>query len=91
MIEMSDGNSPKEFAAGAEVDVGEAVEMLGIAAPLVLRRMDDGRLPFRKEGARRLAKREDVAKLKADLEQQDRLLRAVAETDEVDFQPEPKL
>lgn len=65
--------------------------MLGIAAPLVLRRMDDGRLPFRKEGARRLAKREDVAKLKADLEQQDRLLRAVAETDEVDFQPEPKL
>lgn len=88
---MSDGNSPKEFAAGAEVDVGEAVEMLGIAAPLVLRRMDDGRLPFRKEGARRLAKREDVAKLKADLEQQDRLLRAVAETDEVDFQPEPKL
>lgn len=88
---MTDVNSPKEVAAGAEVDVEEAAQMLGIAAPLVLRRMDDGQLPFRKEGARRLAKREDVAKLKADLEQQDRLLRAVAETDEVDFQPEPKL
>jgi hypothetical protein len=65
--------------------------MLGMAIPLVLRRMDDGRLPFRQEGARRLARREDVAKLKADLKRQDSLLRAVAETEEVDFQPEPKL
>lgn len=88
---MTDGKSPKEVAADAEVDVEEVAKMLGIAAPLVLRRMDDGRLPFRKDGARRLAKREDVTKLKAELEQQDGLLRAVAETDEVDFQPEPKL
>ncbi|MEH2534305.1 hypothetical protein V1277_006398 [Bradyrhizobium sp. AZCC 1588] len=53
--------------------------------------MDDRRLPFRQEGARRLARREDVGKLKADIERQDRLLRAAAETDEVDFQLEPKL
>jgi excisionase family DNA binding protein len=88
---MSAENSPTELAARAEVDAEEIAKMLGIATPLVLRRMEDGRLPFRREGARRLVKREDVAKLKADLERQDRLLRAVAEADEIDFQPEPKL
>jgi excisionase family DNA binding protein len=84
---MSDEKSPTEFGLRAEVDAEEIAKMLGIATPLVLRRMEDGRLPFHQEGARRLVKREDVAKLKADLER----LRAVAEADEVDFQPEPKL
>jgi predicted site-specific integrase-resolvase len=88
---MTREKNPEEVAAGIEVDVEEVAKMLGIAIPLVLRRMNDGRLPFRQEGARRLARREDVGKLKADIERQDRLLRAAAETDEVDFQPEPKL
>jgi hypothetical protein len=53
--------------------------------------MDDGRLPFRQEGDRRLAKLEDVVRLKAELEREERLLRGVAEAEEVDFQPKPRL
>ncbi|WP_194478081.1 hypothetical protein [Bradyrhizobium sp. CCBAU 53338] len=88
---MSDENRSAEVAARAEVDVEEIAKILGIAPALVLRRMDDGRLPFRQEGTRRLAKREDVAKLKSEFETQERLLRTVAEADEIDFQPEPRL
>jgi hypothetical protein len=89
---MCERTSPTEFAAGrAEIDVHEAARVLGIAVPRVLRRMDDGRLPFRQEGDRRLAKLEDVVRLKAELEREERLLRGVAEAEEVDFQPKPRL
>ncbi|QQO14733.1 hypothetical protein JJB99_00575 [Bradyrhizobium diazoefficiens] len=39
---MSDGKIPKEVTADAQVDVEEVAKMLGIAAPLVLRRMEMG-------------------------------------------------
>jgi hypothetical protein len=88
---MSDHESPKELAGDeTEVELDDAARMLGIAVALVRRRMDDGRLPFRQEGGTRFAKAEDLAQAKAELERQERLLRAVAETEEIDFQPEPK-
>ena len=44
---MSDEKDPTEVAGCAEVDVERIAKILGIAAPLVLRRIKDGRLPFR--------------------------------------------
>jgi hypothetical protein len=41
---MTREKNPEEVAAGIEVDVEEVAKMLGIAIPLVLRRMNDGRL-----------------------------------------------
>jgi hypothetical protein len=51
-----------------ELSPEAAGKILGISRPLVVRRMEDGRLPFRYEGKHRRCKLEDVLKLKADEE-----------------------
>lgn len=48
-----------------ELSPDAAGKILGISRPLVVRRMEDGRLPFRYEGKHRRCKLEDVLKLKA--------------------------
>jgi excisionase family DNA binding protein len=48
-----------------ELSPAAASKILGISRPLVVRRMDDGRLPFRYEGKHRRCKLEDVRRLKA--------------------------
>jgi hypothetical protein len=70
-----------------ELSPDAAGKILGISRPLVVRRMDDGRLPFRYEGKHRRCKLDDVLKLKAAEEKQTAALRALAETD--DLRPLP--
>jgi hypothetical protein len=77
--------------ADAELEPEAAARILGLSMPLLRRRMDDGRLPFRQEDGRRLIATEDVLKLKALQDAQVALLRELAEMDEVDYQPEPRL
>jgi hypothetical protein len=48
-----------------ELSPEAAGRILGISRPLVVRRMDDGRLAFRYEGKHRRCKLEDVLKLRA--------------------------
>jgi hypothetical protein len=74
-----------------EMSPEQAGKILGISRPLVVRRMDDGRLPFRYEGAHRRCKLVDVIKLKAIEDKQAETLRELAGMDEVDYQPAPKL
>jgi hypothetical protein len=59
-----------------ELSPDAAGKILGISRPLVVRRMDDGRLPFRYEGKHRRCKLEDVLKLKAAEDEQAAALRA---------------
>jgi hypothetical protein len=59
-----------------ELSPDAAGKILSISRPLVVRRMDDGRLPFRYEGKHRRCKLEDVLKLKAAEEEQTAALRA---------------
>lgn len=59
-----------------ELSPDAASKILGISRPLVVRRMDDGRLPFRYEGKHRRCKLEDVLKLKSAEEKQMAPLRA---------------
>ncbi len=66
-----------------ELSPDAAGKLLGISRPLVVRRMDDGRLPFRYEGKHRRCKLEDVLNLKAAEEKQTTALQALAETDDV--------
>jgi hypothetical protein len=66
-----------------ELSPDAAGKILGISRPLVVRRMDDGRLPFRYEGKHRRCKLEDVLRLKATEEKQMVALRAPAKTDDV--------
>jgi hypothetical protein len=74
-----------------EMTPEQAGKILGISRPLVVRRMDDGRLPFRYEGAHRRCKLVDVIKLKAIEDKQTETLQELAGMDEVDYQPAPKL
>ncbi len=63
---------------GRELSPDAAGKLLGISRPLIVRRMDDGRLPFRYVGKHRRCKLEDVLNLKAVEERQTghrRLLR----------------
>jgi hypothetical protein len=66
-----------------ELSPDAAGKILGISRPLVVRRMDDGRLPFRYEGKHRRCKLEDVLKLKATEEKQTTALRTLVKTDDV--------
>jgi hypothetical protein len=66
-----------------ELSPDAAGRILGISRPLVVRRMDDGRLPFRYEGKHRRCKLKDVLKLKAAEEKQTAALRALTETGDV--------
>jgi hypothetical protein len=66
-----------------ELSPDAAGKILGISRPLVVRRMDDGRLPFRYEGKHRRCRLEDVLKLKAAEEKQTAASRALAETDDI--------
>lgn len=68
---------------GRELSPDAAGKLLGISRPLVVRRMDDGRLPFRYVGKHRRCKLEDVLNLKAAEERQTTALRARAETNDV--------
>lgn len=63
-----------------ELSPDAAGKILSISRPLVVRRMDDGRLPFRFEGKHRRCKLEDVLKLKAAEDKQTAALRALPET-----------
>jgi hypothetical protein len=71
-----------------ELSPDAAGKILGISRPLVVRRMDDGRLPFRYEGKHRRCKLEDVLKLKAAEEKQPAAMRALVATDDVRPLPE---
>lgn len=66
-----------------ELSPDAAGKIPGISRPLVVRRMNDGRLPFRYEGKHRRCKLEDVLRLKAAEEKQIAALPAPAKTDKV--------
>jgi hypothetical protein len=66
-----------------ELSPDAAGKILSVSRPLVVRRMDDGRLPFRFEGKHRRCKLEDVLRLKAAEDKQTDALRALQETDDV--------
>lgn len=78
-------------ALADELTPEQAGKILGISRPLVVRRMEDGRLPFRYEGAHRRCRLADVLQLKTTEEKQEKTLRELAEMDEIDYQPTPKL
>ncbi len=77
-------------AIADELTPEQVGKILGISKLLVVRRMDDGRLPFRYEGEHRRCKLADVLKLRAAEEKQDKTLRELAEMDEIDYQPTPR-
>jgi hypothetical protein len=70
-----------------ELSPDAAGRILGISRPLVVRRMDNGRLPFRYEGKHRRCKLEDVLKLKAAEAKQTAALRVLPGTDDVRLLP----
>jgi hypothetical protein len=81
----------KHAQTPSELDPQMISEVLGIPVALVMRRMDSGLLPFRSDRDRRLAKLEDVMKLKSVEDEKSKRLRELADTDDVDYQVDPKL
>ena len=61
-----------------ELSPEQAATILGISRPLVVRRMDSGRLPFRYVGAHRRCRLSDVLKLRREEEQQREALDRLA-------------
>lgn len=74
----------------SELTPEQAGKILGVSRPLVVRRMEDGRLPFRYEGEHRRCKLTDVLNLKTQEDKQTAALRELAEDmDDVDYRPAP--
>ena len=67
-----------------ELSPEQAAAILGMSRPLVVRRMDIGRLPFRYVGAHRRCRLSDVLKLQREEQgQREALERLAAETEEL--------
>lgn len=67
-----------------ELSPEQAAAILGISRPLVVRRMDSGRLPFRYVGAHRRCRFSDVLKLRREeLGQREGLDRLAADTEDL--------
>lgn len=68
----------------AELSPEQAATVLGISRPLVVRRMDSGRLPFRYVGAHRRCRLSDVLKLRREEQgQREALDRLAADTEDL--------
>ncbi|HJT15625.1 MAG TPA: helix-turn-helix domain-containing protein [Dongiaceae bacterium] len=65
-----------------ELSPEEAGKILGISRPLVVRKMDAGKLPFRYVGAHRRCKLSDVLALKEEEERRNQALRELVEDSE---------
>ena len=63
---------------GEEVTITAVAVILGLARPLVLRRMEVGDLPYRTAGGDRLCRLEDVLALKRDIDARQRIMDALA-------------
>ena len=67
-----------------ELSPEQAAAILGISRPLVVRRMDSGRLPFRYVGAHRRCRFSDVLKLRREEQgQREGLDRLAADTEDL--------
>ena len=67
-----------------ELSPEQAATIFGISRPLVVRRMDSGRLPFRYVGAHRRCRLSDVLKLRRDEEgKRDALERLASDTEDL--------
>jgi excisionase family DNA binding protein len=64
LTKLSAAGNVAVLAGDAEVSPEDAAAILGISRPLVRRRMDSGRLPFRRVGAHRRLRLSDVLELK---------------------------
>jgi excisionase family DNA binding protein len=74
------------FKAEHEVSPETAAEILGISRPIVYKRMDAGKLPFRQVGTHRRIRVADVARLKQYEEQRRRAAAEIA-ADTEDIEP----
>jgi hypothetical protein len=75
----------QELISEELLTVEQAAKILGVPPALVVRRMEDGRLPWL-----RVCRRDDVIRLKAAEDEQTAALRALARDDEVDYAPGPE-
>jgi excisionase family DNA binding protein len=67
-----------------ELSPEQAATILGISRPLVVRRMDSGRLPFRYVGAHRRCRLSNVLKLRREEEgQREALDRLASDTEDL--------
>lgn len=66
----------------SELSPEQAARVLGVSRPLVVQRMDDGRLPFRRVGAHRRARLSDVLRLRESEEARREALERLAEDTE---------
>lgn len=64
---------------GTELSPGQAGRILGISRPLVVRRMEDGRLPFHYVGTHRRCTLGDVLALKASEDERNGLMAEIYE------------
>ncbi len=70
----------------AELSPEDAAKVLGISRPLVYKRMDDGRLPFRQVGTHRRVSLRDVLALKPSEDRRRRFVRELSEdTDDLEM------
>jgi excisionase family DNA binding protein len=78
---------------GTELSPSQAGKILGLSRPLVVRRMEDGRLPFHYVGTHRRCTLGDVLSLKAKEDEQNRLMTEIyhdfEEIGDIDAEPSP--
>jgi excisionase family DNA binding protein len=82
LSKLGEGQRVAVLREDAELSPEQAAMLLGMSRPLVVKRMDDGRLPFRYVGAHRRSRLSDVLKLQRQEQTQREALERLAEDSE---------
>lgn len=72
LSEMSQGNAVSVLPYHQEISTQEAANLLNVSRPFLVRLLEDGALPFRKVGAHRRVKLQDVLAYQSGTDQQRR-------------------